>query len=173
MHKGWSPKAQKGLREEQTGERRDGVALFFQRLPKDPFGEGGLSWTPLPQREQNLGLESGKWSQFLPSSREQQDPMSGVWGHIYESTEWGIGRSGLSHPACSQALERPTDSGAKEQGVMRVRRRAFAESSGKIRSRAARMEVREGDVSSNSKNQSVGQESDYYLPELPAYPSPL
>ena len=60
MHKGWSPKAQKGLREEQTGERGDGVALFFQRLPKDPFGEGGPSWTPLPQSEQNLGLESGE-----------------------------------------------------------------------------------------------------------------
>lgn len=39
---------------------------------------------------------------------------------------------------------------------MRVRRRAFAESSGETRSRAARIEVREVEVSSNYKNRSMG-----------------
>lgn len=65
MHKGWSPKAQKGLREEQTGERRDGVALFFQRLPKDPFGEGGLSWTPPPTERAESG--TGIWEMITVS----------------------------------------------------------------------------------------------------------
>ena len=56
MRKGWSPKAQKGLRGGRQGERGDGVALSFRRLPKDPFGKGGPSWSPLPQQsEQNLG----------------------------------------------------------------------------------------------------------------------
>ena len=172
MRKGWSPKAQKGLSREQTRWEGWWCCTLLSETPKRPFWRRWAFVEPPPPTER---AESGKWSQCLPSPRGHR-----TWCRVsegrFESTEWGIGRSGLSHPACCRALERPTDWEAKEQGVMRVRRRAFAESSGETRSRAARLEVREGDMSSNSRNQTMGARERFLpisLSELPTYPSPL